>query len=51
MFFVEKWIELGIIMLNDVSQAQNVKYNVFLHIRSLEGNILKTNGIRREKRG
>jgi hypothetical protein len=30
--FAGKWIELEIVMLSEVSQAQKVKYGMFLHI-------------------
>jgi hypothetical protein len=34
MSFVGKWIELAIIMLSEISQAQKDKYHIFLYADS-----------------
>jgi hypothetical protein len=38
MLFAGKWTELEIMMFNEVSQAQKVKYHVFTHMQNLDLN-------------
>jgi hypothetical protein len=34
--FVDKWMELEIIMLSKISQTQKDEYHIFAHVRNLD---------------
>jgi hypothetical protein len=45
MSFSGKWIELKIIILNEISQPQKDKYHIFTHIENLNLKVYNNNMI------
>jgi hypothetical protein len=51
MSFAGKWVELGIIMLSAINQAQKAKYHVFSYMKSKSKMIMTNSNNNECKRG